>query len=72
MSPGCSDEPPYLESRIMGKKSRVLLDEKVDGEYGLVINGHSLVRHSCAHTQIGYVNDDQGIGNECHDKVTGL
>ncbi|XP_060764598.1 phospholipid-transporting ATPase ID [Neoarius graeffei] len=42
MSPGCSDEPPYLESRIMGKKSRVLLDEKVDGEYGLVINGHSL------------------------------
>lgn len=50
MSPGCSDEPPYLESRIMGKKSRVLLDEKVDGEYGLVINGHSLVRHSCAHT----------------------
>uniref|UniRef100_A0A8C1KK17 Phospholipid-transporting ATPase n=1 Tax=Cyprinus carpio TaxID=7962 RepID=A0A8C1KK17_CYPCA len=31
-------------SRLLGKKSQVVEDEKVDGEYGLVINGHSLVR----------------------------
>lgn len=46
MAPGSQDEPPYLKSGIMGKKSQVVLDEKVDGEYGLVINGHSLVRHT--------------------------
>uniref|UniRef100_A0A671TAZ2 Phospholipid-transporting ATPase n=1 Tax=Sinocyclocheilus anshuiensis TaxID=1608454 RepID=A0A671TAZ2_9TELE len=32
------------EDRLLGKKSQVVEDEKVDGEYGLVINGHSLVR----------------------------
>uniref|UniRef100_A0A8C1KJF4 Phospholipid-transporting ATPase n=1 Tax=Cyprinus carpio TaxID=7962 RepID=A0A8C1KJF4_CYPCA len=32
------------KSRLLGKKSQVVEDEKVDGEYGLVINGHSLVR----------------------------
>ncbi|TSM12496.1 Phospholipid-transporting ATPase ID [Bagarius yarrelli] len=42
MSPDSSDEPPYQKSGIMGKKTQVVLDEKVDGEYGLVINGHSL------------------------------
>uniref|UniRef100_A0A671T9L1 Phospholipid-transporting ATPase n=1 Tax=Sinocyclocheilus anshuiensis TaxID=1608454 RepID=A0A671T9L1_9TELE len=31
-----------LKSRLLGKKSQVVEDEKVDGEYGLVINGHSL------------------------------
>lgn len=52
MAPGASDEPPYVKSGIMGKKAPVLLDEKVDGEYGLVINGHSLVRHTHTHTRI--------------------
>lgn len=46
MSPGSSEEPPYLKSGILGKKMQVVMDEKVDGEYGLVINGHSLVRHT--------------------------
>uniref|UniRef100_A0A8C2D8X8 Phospholipid-transporting ATPase n=1 Tax=Cyprinus carpio TaxID=7962 RepID=A0A8C2D8X8_CYPCA len=31
-----------LKSRFLGKKSQVVEDEKVNGEYGLVINGHSL------------------------------
>ncbi|XP_026862250.2 phospholipid-transporting ATPase ID [Electrophorus electricus] len=42
MSPGSPDEPPVLKSGIIGKKSEEVLDEKVEGEYGLVINGHSL------------------------------
>lgn len=44
MSPESGDEPPMEKSRFLGKKSQVVEDEKVDGEYGLVINGHSLVR----------------------------
>lgn len=47
MSPGSGDEPPIVKSRL-GKKSQVVEDEKVDGEYGLVINGHSLVREPCS------------------------
>ncbi|XP_062869728.1 phospholipid-transporting ATPase ID [Trichomycterus rosablanca] len=42
MSPSSADEPPYQQSKFLSKKSPVVLDEKVDGEYGLVINGHSL------------------------------
>uniref|UniRef100_A0A672NB00 Phospholipid-transporting ATPase n=1 Tax=Sinocyclocheilus grahami TaxID=75366 RepID=A0A672NB00_SINGR len=42
MSPESGDEPPIEKSRLLGKKSQVVEDEKVDGEYGLVINGHSL------------------------------
>ncbi|XP_076876494.1 phospholipid-transporting ATPase ID [Brachyhypopomus gauderio] len=42
MSPGSPDEPPFRKSGIMDKTSQEVLDEKVDGEYGLVINGHSL------------------------------
>ncbi|KAG1970776.1 phospholipid-transporting ATPase ID [Pimephales promelas] len=42
MSPESGDEPPIEKSRFLGKKSQVVEDEKVDGEYGLVINGHSL------------------------------
>uniref|UniRef100_A0AAY4AEP2 Phospholipid-transporting ATPase n=1 Tax=Denticeps clupeoides TaxID=299321 RepID=A0AAY4AEP2_9TELE len=42
MCPGSSDDPPFLKSGILAKKSLVVEDEKVDGEYGLVINGHSL------------------------------
>ncbi|XP_043106554.1 phospholipid-transporting ATPase ID [Puntigrus tetrazona] len=42
MSPESGDDPPIEKSRLLGKKSQVVEDEKVDGEYGLVINGHSL------------------------------
>lgn len=42
MSPGSEDEPPIVKSRFLGKKSQEVEDEKVNGEYGLVINGHSL------------------------------
>lgn len=49
MSPDSPDEPPYMKRRIMGKTPQVVMDEEVDGEYGLVINGHSLVRHTHTH-----------------------
>ncbi|XP_051973016.1 phospholipid-transporting ATPase ID [Xyrauchen texanus] len=42
MSPGSGDEPPIVKSGLFGKKSQVVEDEEVDGDYGLVINGHSL------------------------------
>ncbi|XP_056593278.1 phospholipid-transporting ATPase ID [Triplophysa dalaica] len=42
MSPESGDEPPIMKSRLLGKTSQVVEDEKVEGEYGLVINGHSL------------------------------
>ncbi|XP_036451727.1 phospholipid-transporting ATPase ID [Colossoma macropomum] len=42
MSPDSPEEPPFLKSKLRGKKSQVVLDEKSNGEYGLVINGHSL------------------------------
>ncbi|KAI4876349.1 hypothetical protein NFI96_017814 [Prochilodus magdalenae] len=42
MSPGSPDEPLFVKRRFTGKKTQTVLDEKVDGEYGLVINGHSL------------------------------
>lgn len=38
------DEPPLHKSGLLGKKTEVVEDEVVEGEYGLVINGHSLVR----------------------------
>ncbi|RXN36240.1 phospholipid-transporting ATPase ID-like protein [Labeo rohita] len=44
MSPQSGDEPPIVKSRFFSKKSQVVEDEKVEGDYGLVINGHSLVR----------------------------
>ncbi|XP_063066420.1 phospholipid-transporting ATPase ID [Engraulis encrasicolus] len=37
-----SDEPPMRKSGILGKKTDVVEDETVEGEYGMVINGHSL------------------------------
>ncbi|KAL6472709.1 hypothetical protein MHYP_G00188970 [Metynnis hypsauchen] len=42
MSPDSPEEPPFLKSRLRGQKPQVVLDEKSNGEYGLVINGHSL------------------------------
>uniref|UniRef100_W5LDL1 Phospholipid-transporting ATPase n=1 Tax=Astyanax mexicanus TaxID=7994 RepID=W5LDL1_ASTMX len=34
---------PFQKSRFGSKKPKLVLDEKADGEFGLVINGHSLV-----------------------------
>ncbi|XP_066506319.1 phospholipid-transporting ATPase ID [Hoplias malabaricus] len=42
MSPDSPDETPFRRSKILGKVSEFVMDETVDGEYGLVINGHSL------------------------------
>ena len=43
MKPDSSDEPPFHKSGFLGKKSEVVEDETVESEYGLGINGHSLV-----------------------------
>ncbi|XP_070706553.1 probable phospholipid-transporting ATPase IM [Pempheris klunzingeri] len=45
MCPESADEPSLVKSRaglFWLQKTEAVLDEKVDGEYGLVINGHSL------------------------------
>uniref|UniRef100_A0A8C9TC09 Phospholipid-transporting ATPase n=1 Tax=Scleropages formosus TaxID=113540 RepID=A0A8C9TC09_SCLFO len=42
MKPESEDEPTIIQRGILDKKSKMLPDETVDGEYGLVINGHSL------------------------------
>lgn len=47
MCPGSEDEPRVVEARaglFWSKKVYSVDDEKVDGEYALIINGHSLVR----------------------------
>lgn len=43
MKPDAVDSA-FLPARTLGKGVRALADEVVSGEYGLVINGHSLVR----------------------------
>ncbi|KAG9354384.1 hypothetical protein JZ751_001091 [Albula glossodonta] len=42
MKPVAEDGPIIRNRGILGKKSKLVRDEVVDGEYGLVINGHSL------------------------------
>lgn len=47
MCPDTAEEPSVIKSRaglFWLQKTETLQDEKADGEYGLVINGHSLVR----------------------------
>lgn len=47
MCPDSAEEPSMLKARaglFWLQKTETLQDEKVDGQYGLVINGHSLVR----------------------------
>uniref|UniRef100_A0A8C9WC33 Phospholipid-transporting ATPase n=1 Tax=Scleropages formosus TaxID=113540 RepID=A0A8C9WC33_SCLFO len=39
------DKQGETPREILGKKSKLVQDEAVNGEYGLVINGHSLVRN---------------------------
>lgn len=48
MCPEAAEEPSVIEARaglFWLEKTKTVQDEKVDGDYGLVINGHSLVRH---------------------------
>lgn len=44
MKPGAPDDSVFVQERTLGKGVKVVRDEEVTGEYGLVINGHSLVR----------------------------
>lgn len=49
MCPDAPEHPPVVSGRsglFWTQKYQRVQDEKVDGEYGLVINGHSLVRRS--------------------------
>ena len=43
MKPG-AEEDMYVSKRILGNSPKIVPDEVINGEYGLVINGHSLVR----------------------------
>ncbi|XP_030624750.1 probable phospholipid-transporting ATPase IM [Chanos chanos] len=42
MNPRSGDEPTFIKSGILGKRSQVMQEEETDGEYAMVINGHSL------------------------------
>lgn len=44
MKPDAADSV-LLPERTLGKSVKVIADEVANGEYGLVINGHSLVCH---------------------------
>ncbi len=47
MCPEAAEEPSVIKARaglFWLQKTRTVLDDKVDGDYGLIINGHSLVR----------------------------
>lgn len=49
MCPDSADEPTVEKSRsglFWMEKTETVQDEKVDGEYALIINGHSLVMKS--------------------------
>uniref|UniRef100_A0A4W5RF14 Phospholipid-transporting ATPase n=1 Tax=Hucho hucho TaxID=62062 RepID=A0A4W5RF14_9TELE len=42
MKPGAEEAANFMPERTLGNKPKVVRDEEVNGEYGLVINGHSL------------------------------
>lgn len=47
MCPDAAEEPSVISARaglFWLRRTETVKDEKADGEYGLVINGHSLVR----------------------------
>lgn len=47
MCPEVAEEPTVIKARaglFWLQKTERVEDEKVDGDYGLIINGHSLVR----------------------------
>lgn len=43
MKPDAADDTVFLQESILCKGVKVITDEVVNGEFGLVINGHSLV-----------------------------
>ncbi len=43
MKPDAVEDSVFLQERTLVKSVKVIPDEVVNGEYGLVINGHSLV-----------------------------
>lgn len=45
MKPDAAEDSEFPPERSHGKGVKVMTDEVVNGEYGLVINGHSLVQH---------------------------
>lgn len=47
MKPAAAENSVFLPERILGKGVKVIADDVVNGEYGLVINGHSLVCSHC-------------------------
>lgn len=54
MCPGAPEKASVIEARaglFWRLKTQTVEDEKVDGEYGLVINGHSLVGRPFNHLQ---------------------
>ncbi|KAM9360198.1 putative phospholipid-transporting ATPase IM [Symphorus nematophorus] len=42
MKPDAVEDSVFLQERTLGKSAKVITDEVVNGEYGLVISGHSL------------------------------
>lgn len=58
MCPDAADEPSVITSRsglCWLQKTQTVQDEKVDGEYGLIINGHSLVRRATVHLRTSLI-----------------
>lgn len=47
MQPSTEQDKFLIPEVILGNTPKVVQDENVNGEYGLVINGHSLVRNTC-------------------------
>ncbi|XP_062873840.1 phospholipid-transporting ATPase ID [Trichomycterus rosablanca] len=43
MSPNSGEDASFISESILGNEPKVVHDENVNGEYGLVISGHSLV-----------------------------
>ena len=43
--PNSGEDAFFIPESILGNDPKVVQDETVSGEFGLVINGHSLVRH---------------------------
>nr|XP_061811459.1 phospholipid-transporting ATPase ID-like [Nerophis lumbriciformis] len=42
MKPDAAEDSMFLPKRTLGKRTKAITDEAVNGEYGLVVNGHSL------------------------------
>ncbi|TNN25392.1 Phospholipid-transporting ATPase ID [Liparis tanakae] len=65
------EDSVFPPERSLGSSVEVMADEVVNGEYGLVINGHSLVRHQ------GFLSDlycdwgDGGRGGRTVIRVRG-